>query len=122
MGAAARSKNTVREPVRIKVYGLVYMTRRGYTLLLSIGVVLALGLIAVRLGGLLPLAPVEKRNITVYDTLAYGLLANLHWIVLGALVLGGIEAFFVLQRFSREELMQRALLDEHPASDGGAGR
>jgi hypothetical protein len=91
------------------------MTRRGYLILLGIGLAFAAVLLALRLGEFIPIAPKEQRTLTIYDTIAYTLLGNLHWIVLGALVLGSIEAFFVLRRFSREELLQRALLDDRPA-------
>lgn len=111
----SKPRGAEREPVRIKIYGLVYMTRQGYLILLIISLVFAIGLLAVRLWGPLPLEPAEQRDLTIYDKLAYGLLDNLHWIVVGAVVLGVVEAIVVLRRFSREELLQRALLDDPPA-------
>src|SRR5437667_370286 len=40
------------------------------------------------------------------------LLANLHWIILAAGLLEGIEAVYVLRRFRREEALRRARLPE----------
>ncbi len=91
-------------PIRIKLYGLFSVTRRGYIAQLAIGGLLLIGLLIVRammpslsqLGG-------QTEDMAVRGRVMLWLLDNLHWVVLAFVILFGVEAFFVLRRFARLE-------------------
>jgi hypothetical protein len=90
------------QPVRIKVYGLVSLTRRTYLLLQAVGVavlstLLAVGLCLPRPASLADDAPVLA-----------GLLDVLPWLVGLILLLEGIETYFVLRRFAHQEALRQA--------------
>jgi hypothetical protein len=105
------------DPIRIKLYGLFTMTRRGYLTQLVIAAFLLVALAV--LPSFLPLAP-PGRGIEVPDRLllVLSVLKNLPWIALGLAVLFGIEAFFVLRRFRREEARRQPL--SSPTASGAA--
>jgi hypothetical protein len=92
-------------PVRIKLYGFLWVTRRSYYVLLGLGLVLLVGL-------LLFWAQAGLRHIDVGLPMEKKLLLefwnNIPWFVLGAVLLESIEVLFVLRKFSREEAAQRA--------------
>lgn len=96
------------EPVRIRLYGLITTTKRGYLLQLGTAVVLMVVLILIRLS--LPPLPEGSPEQPLPPTLAWVvfLLGNLHWVVVGLAVLFGLEAFLVLRAFARAEATQRS--------------
>jgi hypothetical protein len=96
------------EPVRIRLYGLMSMTRRGYIMQLGAAVLLMIILIVIRLS--LPPLPHGRPDQPLPPTLAWTvfLLDNLHWFVVGLAVLFTIEAYLVLKAFDRAEAAQKA--------------
>ncbi|MCI0455808.1 MAG: hypothetical protein L0Z62_02350 [Gemmataceae bacterium] len=92
-------------PVRVKVYGLWSVTRRGYLTLLVLGLLLLLGLLAFWL--LVPLPAVAAAAPAGGGVLVW-VLANLPWLILAAVLLEGMEAVYILRRFRREEALRRA--------------
>jgi len=99
------------EPVRIKLYGLVSMTRRGYLIQLTIGLALlaALAGLATYMPPLPNLAE-EGKPQTLYVTVSLWVLRHLPWIVLTVAVLFALEAVIVLRRFARAESRERERL------------
>lgn len=106
------------EPVRIKVYGLLPMTRRRYLSQILVAGLLALTILVLwwslwpRLREMLQLAegPGVTRIIAFWDAAP--------WFLLGLGVLQGIEAYFVLKRFARREAQAHAQpLDKEIRSD-----
>jgi hypothetical protein len=100
------------DPIQIRLYGLITVTRSGYILRLVLGLVLAVGLIVMRFALPLPSELSEGLREHRGVAIAHWLLLNLQWIVLGALLLGALEAFFVLRRFKREEAARRTPIAE----------
>ncbi len=102
------------EPVRIKLYGLVWMTKRSYvTQLVAAGLLLAgLLFIWVALPPLPSPAPPSPRGdgeeLPASAKWGWLLLSNIPWVVLLLAALFALEAFIVLRRFAREEEKQRA--------------
>jgi membrane protein implicated in regulation of membrane protease activity len=91
-------------PVRIKVYGLISLTRRGYLMFLGAGLVLLV--ILLLLWALVltePLRPDQPEEATFAQVLWTFLRENLPWILLLAALLEVLEAFIVLRRFRRAE-------------------
>lgn len=91
------------EPARIKLYGVLTMTRRRYLAQLAT----ALALAAVVLGLWWWRWAEFRDSLTVADDPALGrfvaIMNVLPWIVLAAVSLQLLEAFFVFRRFRREE-------------------
>jgi hypothetical protein len=92
-------------PVRLKLYGLVTVTRRGYLAQLAVAAVLLIGLLVVWVGSPRDRQP---KAPTRTEAVVWGLLDSLPWIVLALGVLFALEAFVVLRRFARAEAAQRA--------------
>src|SRR5262249_56828200 len=91
----------VVQPVRVKAYGLVYLTRPTYLIIQSIGLVLLLSFLAVCL--LLPRpVPAEQHNAGITWILDYGPL-----VVVAVLFLEAIETTIILMRFAQKEAEQR---------------
>jgi hypothetical protein len=113
------------EPVRVKLYGLMSVTRRGYLTQLAVAIVLALITLGfwwfrwrVVRGELKETpAPTLEWVIAIGDALP--------WIVGGLLVLLALEAWIVLRRFARKEAQRQAqrktLAPEAPIPPGGVG-
>lgn len=97
------------DPVRIKLYGLFWITKRGYVMQLIVGAIMAASLlgfwICLRMPGR-PLFP-PKKAPSFWEALGPWLLDNLHLIVLAMIVLYGIEALMVFRRFAQSEAEQR---------------
>lgn len=92
-------------PIRIKLYGLMSVTKRGYLVQLGVTVVL----LAVLLGVWWRLPPAaESANLPPEFGRLLTALSYLPWVVLGIAVLVGLEAFVVLRRFGRAEALRRA--------------
>jgi hypothetical protein len=92
------------EPVRVRLYGLFPVTKRGYLMQVA-AVVLMLGLlVAVRLSLAPDLAELlGKPDLPVQLRVGLALLLNMHWIALGLAVWLGVEAYVVLKAFARKE-------------------
>lgn len=93
------------DPVRIRLYGLVSVTKRGYLIQLVVAAVVLAGLLLLRI--LAPPLPDAAGTPSGLEFLA-GFLRNLHWIVLALAALFALEAYIVLRRFGREEAKRRA--------------
>jgi hypothetical protein len=107
------------QPVRVKLYGLITLTRRGYFILLGLSVVCLLILLVLSLWMRLREGPwqpnagrMEDGQLSPMVMVVRVFLSFLPWIVLGAAILQGIEAILVLRRFAREEALARARLPE----------
>jgi hypothetical protein len=90
-------------PARIKLYGFMTMTRRRYLLQLAV----ALGLAAVVVALWWWKWPEYRATAAVGESVALdrfvAVMNALPWIVLAAVALQLIEAFFVLRQFRRTE-------------------
>jgi hypothetical protein len=97
-------------PTRIKLYGLISVTRRGYiTQLVLAGIMLAalIGMWLYLREKINPaVAPEVARIREVFDYIP--------WVALGIAVLYAIEATIVLRRFAREEARRRAQPPQMP--------
>ena len=91
------------EPVRIKVYGLLPLTRRRYLTMQAVGLVLLLALFVVWLGFAGVPADHPLRRIPV----AAWLLDRLPLILVIVLLWEAVETAYVLRRFARAEAEQR---------------
>ena len=98
------------QPVRVKAYGLVYLTKRTYLVIQGFGLVFLLTLLVFCLVAPRPLAW-EAVNPSVTWMMDYG-----PWIIGVVLVLEMIETTFMLLRFAEKEAEQNARApDEGPA-------
>src|SRR5215471_15043342 len=92
----------MQPPVRIKLYGLISLTKRGYLLWAAVGAVGLLGLLvwwAVDTG---PPTPLEQSG--KYPLTPWYLWRNwAPWLIAAGFLLGGLEVVFVLRRFRRAE-------------------
>ena len=97
-------------PIRIKLYGLISVTRRGYiTQLVLAGIMLAalIGMWLYLREKINPaVSPEVARIREVFDYIP--------WVALGIAVLYAIEATIVLRRFAREEARRRAQPPQTP--------
>jgi hypothetical protein len=94
------------DPVRVKLYGLFAVTRRGYLTQLTIAGFLLVGLLVLRT--YLPPPPAEQKgHLPAVSHWIWWLLNNLPWVVLAFTILYGIEAAVVLRRFAQKEALQR---------------
>ena len=95
----------MQPPVRIKLYGLFSLTKRGYLIWCAIGAVGLLGLLiwwAVSTG---PPTPLEQSG--QYPLAPWFLWRNWGpWLIAAGLLLGGLEVILVLRRFRRAEAEQ----------------
>jgi hypothetical protein len=98
-------------PIRIKLYGLMSVTRRGYLVQLGAMVVLLVVLLVIW-WWLPPAAGASNLPLEVQRLLTA--LNALPWVVLGIAVLVTLEAYFVLRRFAREEALRRAKAPPEP--------
>ncbi len=91
----------MQPPVRIKVYGLISLTKRTYLIWAALA---ALGLLALLVFWAFTVGeetPAEKAGLlppVVVLWRRYG-----PWIIAAGFLLGGLEALFVLRRFRRAE-------------------
>jgi hypothetical protein len=92
----------MQPPVRVKLYGLISLTRRTYLICVAVG---AAGLVV-----MLILWWVTARDPTPLEVTGQFPLTPWHiwrnyaqWVIAAGAALGGIEAYFVLRRFRRAE-------------------
>ena len=99
---------------RIKLYGLVRVTRRAYLLQLAAAAMLLTGLLALSL--CLPQIQLPPgRDQPLATRLVLALLQNLPWVVLALAGLVALEATIVLSRFHRLVTERRTGVPEsHP--------
>jgi hypothetical protein len=97
-----KPQTPAEEPVRVKLYGLMSVTRRGYRLQLIIAGVLLFVLMLAWLVVPLP-RPRPGRELPPRIVFGIRLWENMPWIVLGIAILYSLEAFLVLRRFREKE-------------------
>jgi len=94
-------------PVRIKVWGLIWLTRRWYLILLAVAAVLAV----VLLGMWHWRWPAAREQLRAARTPTTDFIVAFcdagPWIVLVIALLQGIEAFVILRMFKRREAEQQ---------------
>jgi hypothetical protein len=91
-------------PIRIKLYGLISVTKRGYVMQLVLGGLLLAALIGMWLQFRARLDPSLSPSVAQFRAL----FDYIPWVVLAIVVLYAIEATLVLRRFAREEAQRRA--------------
>jgi len=96
-------------PIKVKVYGLLPMSKSGYLTVQAVGLVVLLALVFVLFFYVRrPVIPrADQVSLTV--RLSIWLVDVLPWLVLGVVPLEGLETWLVLKKFAREEAKQRAL-------------
>jgi 4-amino-4-deoxy-L-arabinose transferase-like glycosyltransferase len=92
-------------PVRVKVYGLLNLTRRTYLTLQVLGFVVGLGAIGVGLWCPRPKIPVGVEP-PLGLVLVLALLDSLPWLAPIVLLLEAGETFLVLRRFAQKQAQQ----------------
>jgi hypothetical protein len=102
------------KPIRIKLYGFLWVTKGGYYLLMLVSVVLLLGLLIAWL--VLPFPAKVPERAGPGTVMFFWVWKLLPWIELAILLLGWIEPYLVLRRFAQEEKVQRALSEPLPKS------
>jgi hypothetical protein len=102
----------MQPPVRVKVYGLISLTRRTYLFCVAVGVV---GLVALLvLWGLTAGTPTPAEKADNFPLTPIYLWRNYApWLLAAAALLEGIEVYVVLKRFRRAEAERR----QAPAAD-----
>lgn len=105
------------EPVRVRLYGIVSLTRRRYLAQLAVAVLLAAGLMAlwyfrwptVRRALVAAQTPLMDRAVAFWDLAP--------WVIGALAVLQVAEAFFVLRAFRRKEA-ERGVGGTHAPAGG----
>lgn len=96
----------MNEPVRVRIYGLVRVTRSTYLILQIVSVAMVTVLLA--LGMFLPRpALAERQRLPSRVRLLAEFLDRLPWLALLLLVLVGLETLVVLKKFARAEQQAR---------------
>jgi hypothetical protein len=110
-------------PPKLKVYGLIWMTRRTYLTVQLAGVACLLILLII-------MAVVAKKprpqpgpgeRLPPFVVAVDLFFVNLPWIFLAALLLVGLETWIVLRKFNRLDAQQQLLADLKLSPPGGAG-
>jgi hypothetical protein len=102
------------EPVRVKLYGLFNVTRRGYYVLLALGVLLLAAWLLCWAN--LPRLHDDPDAMTLTRAWVWSW-NNMPWLILGGVLLASVEVWLVLRKFGREEAAHRA---RQNAPQGGA--
>jgi hypothetical protein len=101
-------------PIRVRLYGLFWVTRRGYVVQLVLGGFLLCVLFVLWLF-LPPLPrPAQGPEDGTLLVLVRALLENLHWIVLALTLFYILEATVVLRHFARARAKRKAPYDTPP--------
>lgn len=98
-------------PIKVKVYGLLPLSKKSYLTVQVVGLVVLLALAFVLF--FCVRRPVIDFEPSWMVRQAIWLLEVLPWLVLGGLAYEGIETWFVLKKFAREEAKQRTLEAAH---------
>jgi hypothetical protein len=99
-------------PVRIKYYGVLWLTRTTYVVLQSIALLLCVAMAAVGLAAMLSAGavfPHVPANADETEWITQGLIL-LFWVGLLTLLAESIETYVVLRKFARAEAEQRSQL------------
>jgi hypothetical protein len=111
------------KPVRIKYYGMFWMTKQTYFILLALfgGVAFCALLIGTLAGKLPPLGWPWVQKPVMEGSGFVPLFANAFWfIILMCLVAQTIDTLLVLRKFAQKEAEQRAMFDALDATDRSA--
>jgi hypothetical protein len=89
-------------PVRVKIYGVISITKRAYLFMVGLGTAGLLALLLVWVLTITPATAVEKTG--QYPFNPWYLWRRLApWVIAVGLLLGWLEAYLVLKRFRRAE-------------------
>jgi len=103
------------KPVRVKVYGLIPLTRRTYLVLQCVGLAVVVAAFAVGVCLARP-APPPGGELPPFAAALVLLLDILPWLALLFLLAGLLETWFVLRKFARKEAEQRAASPDQPGT------
>jgi hypothetical protein len=107
----------MQPPIRIKLYGLISLTKRGYLLWAAVGGVGLVALLVVWAVTVGPPMPGEKAGqFAVTPWYVWRTWAP--WLIGAGALLGGIEAYFVLKRFRRAEAERQQAAAPGPTPKG----
>lgn len=95
------------EPIRIKVHGLVWLTKRRYLALQAVAALGALALLGV--WAYLRTVSAEAEDYALAARVALAVRDWIPWIVAALLAAVAIETCVVLRRFAEEERTKRAV-------------
>src|SRR5262249_281594 len=113
-GTLSSRQPAAMSQIRIKYYGILPITKRGYLLATAVGGVVALGVIVVcmLIGRMPPLSTLWQpwQPSPARERLLFRLYDHLYHIILICIVLQIIDGFVVLRRFQRLEAAQRVSL------------
>ena len=108
MSATPPQPEPALPPVRIRVYGLIEVTKRGYIVMLCIAVVLLVTLVT--------LMYVSPTGSAAFRSFPREWRLSLPWVLGAAVLLAALEAVMIFRRFAREEARQRAEASSKPTS------
>jgi hypothetical protein len=92
----------MQPPVRVKIYGLISLTKRTYLTWVAVGAVGLVAMLVVWAVSVGPPTPAEAAG--QYPLTPWYLWRNwAPWLIAAGGLLGGIEAYVVLRRFRRAE-------------------
>ncbi len=100
------------QPVRVRVYGLVALTRRTYLVVQAVGLGVVVAAVAVGVALPRPMPP-EGEPLPPFAAAVAALVEWLPWLAVLFLIAGVVETALVLREFARMEADQRS------ASEGG---
>src|SRR5438094_4144479 len=104
------------QKVRVKVYGLISLTKRTYLVMQGVGLGLVVFLFT--LGLCLPRPkPGRGELLPSLAVVVVRLLDGLPWLALLFLLAGAVETWIVLKKFARKEAEQCALAPGEPAPE-----
>jgi hypothetical protein len=91
------------EPVRIKLYGLVWMTRRRYLAQVITAALLAVALLSFWWLRWPSVRAMMERSPTPVTERVVAFVTIMPWLILAGALVQGIEAWYVLRLFARKE-------------------
>lgn len=98
-------------PIRLKVWGILSMTRRGYLTALVLGLVVLVGLfiwsLQIQRPKALPADAKRDGQIEMLFAIMTWILDYLPWICLAVFALQILECWLVLRRFAQKEVQER---------------
>jgi hypothetical protein len=96
----------MQPPVRVKIYGLISLTKRTYLICVGVGFVGLVALLVLWAVTLTPETPLERSG-QAPPTPWYLWRQWAPWLIGAGVLLGALEAYFVLRRFRRAEAEQQ---------------
>jgi hypothetical protein len=103
------------EPVRVKVYGLIWQTRRRYVVQSILGLVYGVGLLVLWLivwPGMFKNLKRPEVDLPTYMKVTVAILNELPWVLLIVAAIKLFEMWIVLRRFTEKEAKQLAKTTE----------